>query len=210
MASFPPFTPFDVSPAPCALGWYWKSSFSSICSRQKLNRMRFEMLRKGKNNKIYGEKGGRRRETIPGSADGTKQNPFSRHGLNINTAERSTGMLMTVARHLFRPCNIWAVCLSYTEPDQHSEVAWCFIRWPHQNVFMSMCDGEEYQSQLRKRRMVNASFAPGIPILMAWCKDGTFPSPSKGRGFNKCLMVKNTVARTVFKLCEVKCLHHLP
>ncbi len=126
-------------------------------------------------------------------ASETKQNSFSRQGLHINTAAHSTGMLITVARCTFCLCNIWAVCLSYTELDMHSlklcvvylsgNVCMCAcicvcvcvcvcvctctsIQWPHHIVVMMMCDGEEYQPWLR-RMMINASFTAGIPIRPA-------------------------------------------
>lgn len=52
-------------------------------------------------------------------ASETKQNFLSRHGLHINTAAHSTGILITVARRTFSLRNIWAVCLSYAELDMH-------------------------------------------------------------------------------------------
>lgn len=53
-------------------------------------------------------------------ASETKQNSFSRHGLHINTAAHSTGMLITVARCVSCLCNIWAVCRRRSDPDVHS------------------------------------------------------------------------------------------
>lgn len=91
--------------------------------------MWFERLRKSQRRKICSWRTKKQGERESGrwfpakhraKASETKQNSLSRHGLHINTAAHSTGMLITVARCTFCLCNIWAVCLSYTELDMHS------------------------------------------------------------------------------------------
>lgn len=57
-----------------------------------------------------GERGRRLPAKRRANASETKQNSLSRHGLHINRAAHSTGMLMTVAHRSFCRCNIWAVC----------------------------------------------------------------------------------------------------
>lgn len=93
--------------------------FSSIYSWLQLN-WKAEKDSGKKIDILYRKKQNKGREIIPSRACETKQSSFSRHGLHINTAAHSTGMLITVARCVFCPCNIWTVCLSYTEPDMDS------------------------------------------------------------------------------------------
>lgn len=154
---------------------------------------------------------------IPSRAGETKQSSFSRHELHINTAARSTGMLITGARCVFCPCNIWTVCLSYTEPDMDSvKSRWKCVCMHEYPAIPSECI---YDYVWRGGISALAEEEEDDEcILHCWntnqaCwgnrfRDGTHQSPHMGQGgFKSGLMVIDTVAHTAFKLRKGK--YHL-
>lgn len=155
--------------------------FSSVYSWLRLNWMWFERLRKTQNIfLIYCIVRNKTRE-----GDNSQQ---SRRDQTEFFLQTWTAYQYCSTQH--RHANYWGTlcilslqhldCLSELHRTRHGlcEVARCLSVWEsvcactsirrsHQSVFMIMCDGEEYQPWLRRRRMMNASFTAGIPIRPA-------------------------------------------